>query len=295
MQIDTTRKPGEATVAVDEGPTLRRRRLAAELKKCREDAGLTQEFVSRHFEWHSAKVTRIENARVPVTPRDVSDLLSLYGVADATYREALLTLARLARQRGWWTDYKDVMRPGNFVGMEADASTAKVWEPIVLPGLLQTEAYMRALMGTGRRNDPQQSIDRRVALRLQRQERLVTDPKLTLWAIIDESVVRRTVGGEQVMREQWQRIITAAARPNVNVQILPFGAGEHALMGGSMALLEFDDVAHLDVVYLEGLAGDYYEEQPAEVTRYRDEFERLSTKALSHSSSVGMIQGLLDG
>ena len=294
MQIDTTRNPEEATVAVDEGPTLRRRRLAAELKRCREEAGFTQESVSRHFEWHSAKVTRIENARVPVTPRDVSDLLTLYRVADGTYREALLTLARLARQRGWWTDYKDVMRPGNFVGMEADASTAKVWEPIVLPGLLQTEAYMRALMGTGRRNDPQQSVDRRVALRLLRQERLTKQPQLTLLAVIDESVIRRFVGGEEVMREQWQRLITAANLPNVTLRILPFGAGEHALMGGSIALLEFDDVAHLDVIYLEGLAGDYYEEQPSEVKRYRDEFERLSTNALSQAASIGAIQRLLD-
>lgn len=282
-------------MAVDEGPTLRRRRLAAELKKCREDAGFTQESVSRHFEWHSAKVTRIENARVPVTPRDVSDLLALYRVANNEYRDALLTLARLARQRGWWTSYKDVMRPGNFVGMEADASSTKVWEPIVLPGLLQSEAYMRALIGTGRRNDPQQSIDRRVELRKMRQERLTGGSPLELWAVIDESVIRRFVGGEEVMREQWKKLIAVAELPNVTLQILPFGTGEHAFMGGSVALLEFPDVAHLDVIYLEGLAGDYYEEQPAEVKRYRDEFERLSTKALSQPSSIGMIQALLDG
>jgi len=282
-------------VAADEGPTLRRRRLAAELKKCREDAGFTQESVSRHFEWHSAKVTRIENARVPVTPRDVSDLLAFYRVADSEYRDALLTLARLARQRGWWTGYKDVMRPGNFVGMEADASSTKVWEPIVLPGLLQSEAYMRALIGTGRRNDPQQSIDRRVELRKMRQERLTGQPPLQLWAVIDESVIRRYVGGEDVMREQWKKLIAVAELPNVTLQVLPFGTGEHAFMGGSVALLEFPDVAHLDVIYLEGLAGDYYEEQPAEVKRYRDEFERLSTRALSQTASISMIQELLDG
>ncbi|WP_432839126.1 helix-turn-helix domain-containing protein [Dactylosporangium sp. CA-092794] len=281
-------------MAVDEGPTLRRRRLAAELKKCREDAGFTQEHVSRHFEWHSAKVTRIENARVPVTPRDVNDLLTLYRVADSEYRDALMTLARLARQRGWWTDYKDVMRPGNFVGMEADASSAKVWEPIVLPGLLQTEPYMRALMGSGRSHDPQHAIDRRVELRKTRQKRLRGPSPITLWAIIDESVIRRIVGGKDLMREQWSRLITATELPNVTLQILPLDAGEHAFLGGSIALLEFPDVAHLDVVYLEGLAGDYYEEQPAEVKRYRVEFERLSTKALSQEASIDMIQRLLD-
>ncbi|MFG2044684.1 helix-turn-helix domain-containing protein [Dactylosporangium sp. NPDC048998] len=281
-------------MAVDEGPTLRRRRLAAELKKCREDAGLTQEHVSRHFEWHSAKVTRIENARVPVTPRDVNDLLTLYRIGDSEYRDALMTLARLARQRGWWTDYKDVMRPGNFVGMEADASSAKVWEPIVLPGLLQSEPYMRALMGSGRSHDPQAAIDRRVELRKTRQKRLTGPSPLTLWAIVDESVIRRHVGGVDVMRDQWRRLIAATELPNVTLQVLPFDAGEHAFLGGSIALLEFPDVAHLDVVYLEGLAGDYYEEQPAEVKRYRVEFERLSTRALGRDASIGMIKRLLD-
>jgi len=295
VQMDTTKRPEEVTVAVDEGPTLRRRRLASELKKCREEAGFTQEAVSRQFEWHSAKVTRIENARVPVTPRDVNDLLTLYGVADSVYRDALMTLARLARQRGWWTDYKDVMRPGNFVGMEADASSAKVWEPIVLPGLLQSEAYMRGLIGTGRSHDPQAANDRRVELRKTRQRRLSGPSPLSLWAIVDESVVRRIIGGPEVMAEQWRRLIEAGEQPNITLQILPYDAGEHAFLGGSVALLEFPDVAHLDVVYLEGLAGDYYEEQPAEVKRYRVEFERLSTRALTPEESTGMIKGLLDG
>jgi len=284
----------EVPVVGDEGPTLRRRRLAAELKKCREDAGYTQEQVSRHFEWHSAKVTRIENARVPVTPRDVNDLLTLYRVADSDYRDALMTLSRLARHRGWWTDYKDVMRPGNFVGMEADASSAKFWEPIVLPGLLQSEQYMRALIGSGRSHDPQAANDRRVELRMTRQRRLTGPSPLEFWAIVDESAVRRLVGGPEVMSDQWQRLLEMGDLPNVTVQVLPFDAGEHAFLGGSVALLEFPDVAHLDVVYLEGLAGDYYEEQPAEVKRYRLEFERLSTRALTPEASAGMIKGLLD-
>jgi hypothetical protein len=279
--------------AKDEGPTLRRRRLAAELKKSREEAGYTQESVSRHFEWHSAKVTRIENARVPVTARDVNDLLTLYGVRDVDYREALLALARQGKQRTWWTDYRDVMRPGNFVGMEADASITRVWEPIVLPGLLQSEAYMRALIGTGRRHERKETIERRVALRRTRQARLTAPSPLQVVALIDESVVHRVVGGPSVMDEQRRKLIEVAALPNVSMRIVPFDAGEHPFMGGSVALLEFPDVAHLDVVYLEGLAGDYYEEQPAEVKRYRDEFERLRSRALSEQSTVALIEGLL--
>jgi len=280
--------------AKDEGPTLRRRRLAAELKKSREEAGFTQESVSRHFEWHSAKVTRIENARVPVTARDVNDLLTLYGVRDVDYREALLALARQGKQRTWWTDYRDVMRPGNFVGMESDASTTRVWEPIVLPGLLQSEAYMRALIGTGRRHDRKETIERRVALRRMRQARLTAPSPLQLVALIDESVIHRVVGGPSVMQEQRRKLIEVSALPNVSMRIVPYSAGEHPFMGGSVALLEFPDVAHLDVIYLEGLAGDYYEEQPAEVKRYRDEFERLRSRALSESSSISLIERLLD-
>jgi hypothetical protein len=280
-------------VSVDEGPTLRRRRLGAELKRCREAAGLTQENVSREFEWHAAKVTRIETARVAVTARDVKDLLALYGVHDENYRDALMTLARQSREKTWLTDYRDLMRPGNFVGLEQEASSMRAWEPVILPGLLQTEAYMRALMRSGRSSDPERVVDRRVALRVKRQGRLHGAGTLKLSAIVDESVVRRTIGGPAVMEQQLNSLIEAAQSPNVTFQILPFDAGEHPFLGGSAALLEFRESTHPDVVYLEGLAGDLYEEQPSEVGRYRDELERLSAMALDPRLSLKMIEGLL--
>lgn len=278
----------------DEGPTLRRRRLGTELKRCREKAGLTQEAVSRQFEWHAAKVTRIETARVAVTPRDVKDLLTLYGVADPEYREALMALARTSRERTWWTDYRDIMRPGNFIGLEAEATSMRTWEPILLPGLLQTEAYIRALMQAGRTTDSPAQMERRVALRLTRQARLRAPVNpLVLTAVIDESAVRRVVGGSEVMNDQRKHLIEAAQLPNVTLRILPFDAGEHPFLGGSAVLLEFRDATHTDVVYLEGLAGDYYEEQPLEVARYRDEFDRLSAKALDRRMSIKLIESLL--
>ena len=280
-------------MSVDEGPTLRRRRLGAELKRCREKAGYTQETVSRHFEWHAAKVTRIETARVTVTPRDVRDLLTFYGVEDPEYREALIGLARLSRERTWWADYRDVIRPGGFVGLEAEASSMRTWEPIVLPGLLQTEGYARALLRTGRSTDPPEHIDRRVALRLKRQERLHGDSPLQLTAIVDESVVRRVIGGPAVMDDQLRHLIDTAQLPNVTMQVLPFDAGEHWFLAGSAALLEFRESTHSDVVYLEGLAGDYYEEQPSEVARYREEFERLGVIALDQRLSIKLIESLL--
>jgi transcriptional regulator with XRE-family HTH domain len=281
-------------MSIDEGPTLRRRRLGTELKRCREEAGFTQEYVSRYFEWHAAKVTRIETARVAVTPRDVRDLLTLYGVHDDAYREALMTLARQSRERTWWTDYRDIMRPGNFVGLEAEASSMRTWEPVVLPGLLQTQEYMRALMRSGRSNDPPEHIDRRVALRRKRQDRLEGPNPLRLSAIVDESVIRRVVGGPRVMGDQLRHLMNRAQLPNVTLKILPFDAGEHLFLSGPAALLEFRETDHLDVVYFEGLAGDYYEEQPLEVARYREEFERLSTMALDQRMSLKMIENILD-
>lgn len=280
-------------MSTDEGPTLRRRRLGSELKRCRERAGLTQESVSRHFEWHAAKVTRIETARVAVTPRDVRDLLTLYGIEDEQYREALLELARASKQKTWWTDYRDIMRPGNFVGLEAEASMLRVWEPIVVPGLLQTESYVQALMRTGRSWDPPEQMARRVALRMKRQSRLTGPNPLELLAVIDESIVRRSIGGPAVMEEQLGHLIDMAKLPNVTVQILPFDAGEHPFLGGSAALLEFRETTHLDVVYLEGLAGDLYEEQHSEVARYRAEFERLSERALDPRLTLKMIESLM--
>ncbi|WP_433367702.1 helix-turn-helix domain-containing protein [Actinoplanes sp. CA-142083] len=293
-------------MSVDEGPTLRRRRLGAELKRCRESAGMTQENVSRHFEWHAAKVTRIETARVAVTARDVRDLLDLYHVRDEAYREALIELARMSRERTWWSDYRDVIRPGNFVGLEAGAAAMLTWEPVIVPGLLQTEAYIRALLRTGRQSDPQHEIDRRVRLRLTRQDRLTGSRPLEFAALMDESVVRRVVGGPEAMSEQLRHLIEMAQLPNVSLQILPFGSGEHGFLGGPVALLEFRGVdaqmnhgisrpetTNLGVVYLEGLAGDSYEEQPSEVARYRKEFERLSAKALDHRQTIKMIESLL--
>jgi transcriptional regulator with XRE-family HTH domain len=280
-------------VSVDEGPTLRRRRLGAELKRCRENANMTQENVSRHFEWHAAKVTRIETARVTVTARDVRDLLTLYGVQDDDYRDALVELARQSKERTWWTDYRDVMR-GAYVGLEDGAVAMRSWEPIVLPGLLQTREYMAALLRAGRAADAPADIDRRIALRLQRQERrLRGDRPLELTAIIDESVVRRVVGGPECMNDQLKHLIDATQLHNVTLQVLPFDAGEHPFLGGSAALLEFPETTHMDVVYLEGIAGDYYEEQPTEVARYREEFQRLSAKALDPRMTVKLIESLL--
>jgi transcriptional regulator with XRE-family HTH domain len=283
-------------VPVDEGPTLRRRRLGTELRRCREAAGMTQEQVSRRFEWHSAKVNRIETARVSVTPRDVRDLLNLYGVHDDDYRESLLTLARTSRERAWWAEYRDVVRPGSFVALEAEASTMRNWEPVFVPGLLQTEAYMGALFSTRSKllADPQPALDRAVSLRLTRQRRLAGDDPIELFAIIDESVVHRSIGGAQVMADQLRHLLAVSELPTVTLRILPYEAGEHPFLGTSMAILEFREAPELDLVYVEGFGrGRHYIKLPAEVDQCREAFGRLSLACLDHCETTTMIKELL--
>ncbi|WP_433381773.1 helix-turn-helix domain-containing protein [Actinoplanes sp. CA-142083] len=279
----------------DEGPTLRRRRLGAELKRCREAAGLTQEEVSRKFEWHCAKVTRIETARVAVTPRDVKDLLELYGVADRDYRELLLQLSRPARERAWWSEYRDILPAGSFVSLESEASVLRNWEPVVVPGLLQTEAYMRELYTAAPPGSLRACVDRMVSLRLARQRRLTEDPPLTLRTILDESVIHRRIGGATVMTEQLQRLVAASHLPNVNLRILPHDAGAHPLLGTAVAILEFREASDLDIVYVEQYRGTHhYVKRPAEVARCRDHFERLTIMCLDQDHTIDLIERTLD-
>jgi transcriptional regulator with XRE-family HTH domain len=268
---------------------LRRRRLGAELKRSREAAGLTQEQVSRQFEWHAAKMTRIETAKVSVTARDVKDLLDLYGVRDRRYRDALVEMARSSRARAWWAEYS--VQPDSFVSLEAEASAMRNWEPAVLPGLLQTEAYMRALFSKAVAAGRRMSVDRAVSLRLARQRRLTGDHPLELFAVIDESVIRRQIGGESVMAEQLRHLIAVSELPNVSLQILPYSVGAHPLLATSLAILEFQGAADLDVVYMEGHGRPpHYIKEQVEVGRHREQFERLSMVCLDHSRTTNMIR-----
>jgi transcriptional regulator with XRE-family HTH domain len=278
-------------VPVDEGPTLRRRRLGADLRRCREAAGMTQEQVSRRFEWHSAKVNRIETARVSVTPRDVRDLLDLYAVADPDHRESLLNLARSSREKAWWSEYREVVRPGSYIAMESEASAVLNWEPDVVPGLLQTEAYMRALFSVYAEADE----DRAVAIRRERQRRLTGDNPIELSALIDESVVHRSIGGPEVMSEQLSHLVAVAERPSVTLRLLPYAVGEHPFLGASMAILGFRDAPELDVVYAEDFGQQHYIKNPDEVRHWREGFERLSSACLDEGETATVIKARLSG
>ncbi|MFF5081873.1 helix-turn-helix domain-containing protein [Actinoplanes sp. NPDC000266] len=280
-------------MSVEEGPTIRRRRLGAELKRCREAAGLTQEQVSREFEWHAAKVTRIEAARVAVTARDVKDLLLLYGVDDPEYRDSLMQLARSGGQRGWWSEYRDILPADAFIRLEADASLIRDWEPVLVPGLLQTEAYVRALFSVprlGRRG----SVDRFVSLRLARQRRLTDDPPLVVQAVIDESVIHRRIGGAGVMADQLRHLVALSQRENVDLRVLPYDAGEHPLLSISAVILEFHDAPDLDVVYLEHYRGTHtLLKRKADVAQFQDDLREVTAKCLDQRQTRELIESVL--
>src|SRR5215216_5098427 len=199
-------------------PTIRRRRLAAELRRLREAAGLTIDQVAEALECSSSKISRIETEQVSATPRDVRDMLSLYGV-EGQQRDALLQVSREARQKGWWFQYRDLPE-ATLVGLEAAASSLRIWEPIRIPALFQTREYARASLRAVRPTLNAEDIERRVELRLARQGLLVHDNPPELWAVLDEAALQRPVGGHDVMANQLKRLIEAAELPNVTLQLL---------------------------------------------------------------------------
>jgi len=279
-------------VARDLSPTVRRRRLAGELRRFREAANLTIDEVGEKLECSASKISRIETGHVGVTPRDVRDMLDLYGI-DEDKREALVQLAREARQKGWWHAYTEVFT-GSFVGLESEAASLHTHQALLVPGLLQTEDYTRAVIRAIRPDVADAEIDKRVRGRLARQ-RLLTDPHPPeYWAVIDEAVLHRLVGGPKVMRAQLLRLAETAALPHVTLQVVPFGAGAHAGMEGPFLILGFPEQADPDVVYVENTTSGVYLEQPSDVRRYTLMFDHLRAAALKPDDTIAMIKRSAD-
>jgi transcriptional regulator with XRE-family HTH domain len=268
-------------------PTLRKRRLVSELRRLREEAALTIEEVGERLECSASKISRIETGRVGVSPRDVRDMLSAYG-ADGRTLDELVQLAREARRKAWWDEFGDIV-PGRYVGFEADAEALRTYQGLMIPGLLQCEAYTRALICEVLPDAGDAEIDRRVELRTARQALLYEDDPLRLHVVIDEAALRRLVGGRSVMHEQMTRLLEVAALPNVTLQIVPFSAGGHAAMDGPFVILSFFEKRDPDVVYIESTMSGVYLEQPTDVERYAQMFERLVRTALSPEDSAALI------
>ncbi|OXM64432.1 MULTISPECIES: helix-turn-helix domain-containing protein [Amycolatopsis] len=270
-----------------QGPTIRRRRLASELRRLREAADLTIDEVAEKLECSASKISRIETGHVGVTPRDARDMLELYGMT-GDEREALVQLAREARKPGWWQAYKEVFT-GTFVGLEADASSLRAFQALLVPGLLQTEPYARAVIRAMRPDAGESDIQRRVAARTARQQ-LLTDPNPPeYWAVIDEAVLHRVVGGPEVMAHQAERLLAVAQLPHVTIQVVPFGAGAHPGMEGPFLILGFPEQADPDVVYVDSTSGGFFLELPPDVRRYILMFDHLRATALKPDDSVEVI------
>ncbi|MEU4371526.1 helix-turn-helix domain-containing protein [Micromonospora chersina] len=263
------------------GPTVLRMLLGAQLRRLREGAGVSRESAGWEIRSSESKISRMELGRVGFKERDVADLLTLYGVTAPDERAALLTLARDANSPGWWHRYGDVL-PGwfqSYLGLEAAAALIRTYEVQFVPGLLQTPAYARAVILLGHRGAPPAEVERRVSLRMERQELLRRSDPPQLWAVVDEAALRRPVGGREVMRGQLDALIEASAAPHVRLQIVPFDAGGHAAAGGAFSILRFGDQDLPDIVYIEQLTSAVYLDRRDDLDHYAGAMDQLCGEA----------------
>jgi transcriptional regulator with XRE-family HTH domain len=275
------------------GPTVRRRQLMTELKRLREATGLTQEDVATQLDWHPTKVMRIETGRTAPHPNDVRVMLGLYGTGDPEVLAGLLRLAKDARQRGWWYSYRDVLqsRYEFFIGLESESDSIRDFELAMIPGLLQTEDYARALI-RGLMTYDAAEIERRVEVRMTRQRLLTPDDRPQLWAILDEAAVRRVVGGPALMKGQLLHLAHCAEQGLATVQVLPYGAGSHPGQSGPFIILGFAEPTEPEVVYMEIVGGNLYLDKPEEVRLYATVFDQLRALALSPAVTRAMLHSL---
>ncbi|MFI5952556.1 helix-turn-helix domain-containing protein [Cryptosporangium sp. NPDC051539] len=262
------------------GPTARRLQLGARLRGLREARGFTRAQAGDSIRSSESKISRLELGRVGFKERDVADLLRLYGVSDAEHDE-LLALMREANAHGWWHEYSDVISPWflHYLDLEQAAELIRTYEVQFVPGLLQTADYARAVIALAHEKTSPAKIDRRVALRVARARILNRPDPPRLWAVIDEAVLHRPIGGPAVLRAQIEALLTATALPNVQLQVVPFGAGGHTAAGGAFSILRFADHDLSDVVYLEHLTNAQYLDKQEDLDLYSAAVAQLFIEA----------------
>ena len=268
-------------------PTVRRRELGALLRALRNEKGLTVDQVATSLMCSPSKVSRMETGHGAATPRDIRDLCNLYGVTGQAERDQLMSLAREGKQAGWWQGY-DLDYFATYVGLEAEATGIRYFQSTIVPGLMQTPGYARAMHDAGIPKFTQERIDQLIEVRLTRQRVLVRKPPVRLEVILDEAVLHRLVGGAAVMRGQLDRLIELSNEPNVSIQVIAYSAGAHPAMDSTFNILEFTGSVS-SVVYVEGLVGWIYVERPPDVDRYQQVFEHLRTVASSPRESIELI------
>jgi hypothetical protein len=271
---------------------VRRRRLRYELRRLRDERGLKIEQVQELSggDLKAPTLSRWETGERGVRPTDLRLLLDVYDI-QGEQRELLLTLARQAKERGWWQPYASAIPDGfkNYVGLETEAAMIRVYTGELVHGLLQTADYYCAFLQTSPAAGSEEVIERKIAVRLERQGRLAGDDPAEYWAVLNEAVIRRVVGGAKVMREQLHHIADLADLPHINVQVLPFSAGAHPAMEGGFSILGFPEPTDPDVVYMENSAGSLYLEQESEIDRYTRMFDHLMAMALAPDESRRLI------
>ncbi|QNE76775.1 helix-turn-helix domain-containing protein [Streptomyces finlayi] len=276
-------------------PTVRRRRLGQELRRLREIKGMTAEEVAERLLVSQSKISRLENGRRSISQRDVRDLCGVYEVEDHRVVDSLMQMAKDSRQQGWWHAFGDIPY-SVYIGLETDAESLRVYEPQVVPGLLQTRQYAEALINGALPESAATDIEKRVSVRARRQDRInALEHPLRLWAVIDESALHRMVGGKQVMIDQLEHLIEQSSLPHVTVQVLPFSMGAHPGINGQYAILEFPDAADSSVVYIEGVTSDLYLEKAHDVQRYSVMYEHLRAQALNVEQTRDFISGIAKG
>ncbi len=277
------------------GPTVRRRRLGSELRRLREAQSIKLEEVADRLGLAPSTLSRIETGKAPTRSAYLTSMLDFYGVDDPSQRQMLVEMAREGHRKGWWAVWEDVLPTGFgiYVGLEAEAASLRVYESLVVHGLLQTEEYARAVMTTVRRRQSSEEIDRLVSLRMQRQEVLLRADPMTLWIILDEAVIRRAMGPPELMYRQLVHLVEASQLPNVTLQVLEFSSGLHPALNGPFAIIEFPERFDPDVVYSEGVSGQaYIEEREKEVRARVEAFDLLRATALPPSDSAELIRAL---
>jgi len=266
--------------------------LGSQLRRLREAANVTPEQAAYEIRASRSKISRMETGRVGFKARDVTDLLTLYGVTDDHARSKFLYLARQSRRQDWWSSYSDVLPDWfeNYLGLESASSTIRTFEIQFVHGLFQTEEYARAVTLLGHQTAPADEVERRVGLRVKRQDLLTRQDAPRIWSVMDEAVLRRPVGGQAAMRAQLRYLTEVAALPQVTLQVVPFARGGHAGASGSFAILRFEEQYLPDVVYMEQLTGAVYLEQRSDVEHYLAVMDQLSSEALTPDATKRFIE-----
>ena len=278
-----------------QGPTVPRMLVGIQLHRFREAAAVTPDQAAYEIRASRSKISRMENGLVRFKERDVTDLLTLYGITDEQTRSTLVALTRQANTPGWWSKYGDIMADWfeAYLGLETAASVIRTFELQFVHGLFQTEDYARAVTMLGHTSAPADEIERRVSLRLNRQDLLNGPDPPQVWTVIDEGALRRPVGGSAVMRAQLDHLVEVSGLRHVTIQVVPFSRGGHAAAGGSFTVLRFGEPEVPDVVYIEQLTSALYLDKHEDVDHYMEVMNHLSTEALTPADSARFVAEII--